>query len=394
MATYNGYTTDQLRNFVNQYFSNPNSADIQFLRNQGLIPNTNPDTLLYYGLTNILGFTPSQAQAAVSDVFAASPSPEPGTAAKEAGITLPSNWFSLTPQQQVDWYASQPLDTTNLYKFFNTPITELGLSSGITSDEQGIIDLVTGAKSSLANRTFGGTLYDTAELANQAKAADIAARTFGGALYPSVEAANTAKAADLAARTYGGKVYDTVTLANAARTAPPPTSNTNTNTNTNTGLNALMQERANAMGLPPNVSSAGLSELAKYDFSKAAPQLRMAGTYLNPLLMPTNKTMTPGVAPTYTPTSAPTREEAFMQYAFPQGVQGVTNIEDNITRGLQFARNYNMNPTETLSFINRALPSGSYITPEGLKAAIEPRAGLLALAQPFTGPSVSFQRHS
>ena len=153
-----------------------------------------------------------------------------------------------------------------------------------------------------------------------------------------------------------------------------------------------MQERANAMGLPPNVSSAGLSELAKYDFSKAAPQLRMAGMYANPLLMPTNKTMTPGVAPTYTPTSAPTREEAFMQYAFPQGVQGVTNIEDNITRGLQFARNYNMNPTETLSFINRALPSGSYITPEGLKAAIEPRAGLLALAQPFIGPSVSFQR--
>ena len=79
MATYNGYTTDQLRNFVNQYFSNPNSADIQFLRNQGLIPNTNPDTLLYYGLTNMLGFTPSQAQAAVSDVFAASPSPEPGS---------------------------------------------------------------------------------------------------------------------------------------------------------------------------------------------------------------------------------------------------------------------------------------------------------------------------
>jgi len=79
MATYNGYTTDQLRAFVNQYFSNPNSADIQYLRSQGLIPNTNPDTLLYFGLTNMLGFSPSQAQAAVSDVFSASSATEPGT---------------------------------------------------------------------------------------------------------------------------------------------------------------------------------------------------------------------------------------------------------------------------------------------------------------------------
>ena len=77
MATYNGYTTDQLRAFVDQYFSNPNSADIQYLRNQGLIPNTNPDTLLYFGLTNMLGFSPDVARTAVSDVFAPPPQEEP-----------------------------------------------------------------------------------------------------------------------------------------------------------------------------------------------------------------------------------------------------------------------------------------------------------------------------
>jgi len=79
MATYNGYTTDQLRAFVDQYFSNPNSADIQYLLNQGLISNTNPDTLLYFGLTNMLGFSPDTARSAVSDVFSASSTPEPGT---------------------------------------------------------------------------------------------------------------------------------------------------------------------------------------------------------------------------------------------------------------------------------------------------------------------------
>ena len=164
-----------------------------------------------------------------------------------------------------------------------------------------------------------------------------------------------------------------------------------TNTTTGAGLNAIMQQRFDAMGLPPGTDLSPLNALSKYDFSKAAPQLRMAGTYTNPLLMPT-KAGSPGVAPTYTPERAPTREEAFMQYVFPQGVTGVTDIEDNITRGLQFARNLNLTPTETLGLMNRALPANQYITPAQLQAAVEPRAGLLALAQQRTVPSVSFQR--
>jgi hypothetical protein len=81
-----------------------------------------------------------------------------------------------------------------------------------------------------------------------------------------------------------------------------------------------------------------------------------------------------------------------MRYAFPDGVAGATDIEDNITRGLQFARNLGLNPTETLGLINRALPAGQFIAPNQLQAAVEPRAGLLALAQPRVGPSVSFRR--
>jgi hypothetical protein len=156
MATYNGYTTDQLRAFVDQYFSNPNSADIQYLRNQGLIPNTNPDTLLYFGLTNMLGFSPDVARSAVSDVFAPPPQEEPPpyepppvyqpppvytatdgttfssesdrnnyqtainaqqklrTDAQAIGINLPSSWFVMTPQQQFDWYVSNKFGSDKL----------------------------------------------------------------------------------------------------------------------------------------------------------------------------------------------------------------------------------------------------------------------------------------
>ena len=148
MATYNGYTTDQLKAFVNQYFSNPNSADIQYLLNQGLISNTNPDTLLYFGLTNMLGFSPDDARSAVSDVFAPEPPPpayEPPpvytatdgttfsseadrnnyqsainaqqklrTDAQAIGVNLPSSWFVMTPQQQFDWYVSNKFGSDKL----------------------------------------------------------------------------------------------------------------------------------------------------------------------------------------------------------------------------------------------------------------------------------------
>lgn len=156
MATYNGYTTDQLRAFVDQYFSNPNSADIQYLLNQGLISNTNPDTLLYFGLTNMLGFSPDVARTAVSDVFAPPPQEEPPpyepppvyqpppvytatdgttfssesdknnyqaainaqqklrTDAQAIGINLPSSWFVMTPQQQFDWYVSNKFGSDKL----------------------------------------------------------------------------------------------------------------------------------------------------------------------------------------------------------------------------------------------------------------------------------------
>jgi hypothetical protein len=166
MATYNGYTTDQLRAFVDQYFSNPNSADVQFLLNQGLISNTNPDTLLYFGLTNMLGFSPDVARSAVSDVFAPAPQEEPpsnepppsyeppyepppvyqpppvytatdGTTfsseadrnnyqsainaqqklrsdAQAIGVNLPSSWFVMTPQQQFDWYVSNKFGSDKL----------------------------------------------------------------------------------------------------------------------------------------------------------------------------------------------------------------------------------------------------------------------------------------
>jgi len=158
MATYNGYTTDQLRAFVDQYFSNPNSADVQYLLNQGLISNTNPDTLLYFGLTNMLGFSPDVARSAVSDVFAPPPQEEPPppayepppvyqpppvytatdgttfssesdknnyqtainaqqklrTDAQAIGINLPSSWFVMTPQQQFDWYVSNKFGSDKL----------------------------------------------------------------------------------------------------------------------------------------------------------------------------------------------------------------------------------------------------------------------------------------
>lgn len=161
MATYNGYTTDQLRAFVDQYFSNPNSADVQYLLNQGLISNTNPDTLLYFGLTNMLGFSPDVARTAVSDVFAPPPQEEPPpyepppyepppvyqpppvytatdgttfssesernnyqtainaqqklrTDAQAIGINLPSSWFVMTPQQQFDWYVSNKFGSDKL----------------------------------------------------------------------------------------------------------------------------------------------------------------------------------------------------------------------------------------------------------------------------------------
>lgn len=155
MATYNGYTTDQLRAFVDQYFSNPNSADVQFLLNQGLISNTNPDTLLYFGLTNMLGFSPDVARSAVSDVFAPPPQEEPPyepppvyqpppvytatdgttfsseadrnnyqsainaqqklrTDAQAIGVNLPSSWFVMTPQQQFDWYVSNKFGSDKL----------------------------------------------------------------------------------------------------------------------------------------------------------------------------------------------------------------------------------------------------------------------------------------
>ena len=162
MATYNGYTTEDLKLFVQNNYLNPNTPAIQYLYNQGLIPNTNPDTLLYYGLVNMLGFSPDMARSAVSDVFA--PAPQEDTSSNESppsneptqsyqpppvytatdgttfsseadrnnyqsainaqqklrtdaqaiGVNLPSSWFVMTPQQQFDWYVSNKFGSDKL----------------------------------------------------------------------------------------------------------------------------------------------------------------------------------------------------------------------------------------------------------------------------------------
>jgi hypothetical protein len=84
--------------------------------------------------------------------------------------------------------------------------------------------------SDLANRTFNGVVYASAEDAQAAKdkaeeksakekAAEIASRTFGGKVYASVAEAEAAKAADLEARTFDGTVYATIAEAKAAKKA-------------------------------------------------------------------------------------------------------------------------------------------------------------------------------
>jgi len=309
------------------------------------------------------------------------------------GVTLPEAWNFMTPQQQVDWYVTNKIPAEKLKDFFSTDIKEIPGSGTYTPEEKALVDLITqrqagstGTTTTTGTGGTGGTTTTTGTGGTGGTTTTTGTGGTGGTTTTTGTGGTTTTTGTGNTTTGTGNTTTTTGTGNTTTT----TGTGGTTTTTGAGLNAIMQQRFDAMGLPQGTDLSPLDTLSKYDFSKAAPQLRMAGAYAEPIVMPTRGVA--GAMPTYTMGRAPTREEAFMQYAFPQGVSGVTDIEDNITRGLQYARNLNLTPAETLGLINRALPANQYITPTQLQAAIEPRAGLLALAQQRTVPSVSFQR--
>jgi hypothetical protein len=436
MATFYGnkgqYTDTQIRDFVNTYYNTEQGQkDIQYLVNQGAIlrsddPNVLNQRAAYYGLTQILGMPQSEATAAMAAVFPSGGASEVDALAK----VYEKSMLGGVSQDELDRAAG----AVGLYETDPFSIERVLESRGYKFGAPGSGELEKGYPSAAAIVESGQRIAD-AGVGNMIftpeynpPGSDTNRYDLAKAIVEAPDAAAKAKAIELA-NTQQAAMN---TAAQAAAQAK---------------VDQIMADRAQAMalGLPPSTDMSGLSALSKYDFSKAAPQLRMAGAYAEPLVMPTTRpglssfqqtigsskgavrqalqnrlpnqeitdadvsywathggvnavnqafpiVGTPGSMPSYTMGRAPTREEAFMRYTFPDGVAGATDIEDNITRGLQYARNLGLDPTETLGLINRALPAGQSITPAQLQAAVVPRAGLLALAQPRVGPSVSFQR--
>jgi hypothetical protein len=432
------YTDDQIRDFVNTYYNTEQGQkDIQYLVNQGAIlrsddPNVLNQRAAYYGLTQILGMPQSEATAAMAAVFPSGGASEVDALAK----VYEKSMLGGVSQDELDRAAG----AVGLYETDPFSIERVLESRGYKFGAPGSGELEKGYPSAAAIVESGQRIAD-AGVGNMIFTPEYNPPGSDTNRYDLAE--SIVKAPDAAAKAKA------IELANAQQAAM----NTAAQAAAQAKVDQIMADRAQAMalGLPPSTDMSGLSALSKYDFSKAAPQLRMAGAYAEPLVMPTTRpglssfqqtigsskgavrqalqnrlpnqeitdadvnywathggvnavnqafpiVGTPGSMPSYTMGRAPTREEAFMRYAFPDGVAGATDIEDNITRGLQYARNLGLNPTETLGLINRALPAGQSITPAQLQAAVVPRAGLLALSQSQSGsqvnagPSVSFQR--
>lgn len=121
-----------------------------------------------------------------------------------------------------------------------------------------------------------------------------------------------------------------------------------------------------------NINQTGLTAIPRTDFSKLAPELRMAGQYSPLLAAPTGRpgldqviqrldqgTQRFGAAegafePLYampTQAAAPTAEEAFRNYIYA----GDADPTLATTRGLQYARNLGLTPEQATALFNRSL---------------------------------------
>lgn len=121
-----------------------------------------------------------------------------------------------------------------------------------------------------------------------------------------------------------------------------------------------------------NINQTGLTAIPRTDFSKLAPELRMAGQYSPLLAAPTGRpgldqvtqrldqgTQRFGAAegafePLYampTQAAAPTAEEAFRNYIYAGGADPTLAT----TRGLQYARNLGLTPEQATALFNRSL---------------------------------------
>ncbi|NDC49649.1 MAG: hypothetical protein EBZ61_11340, partial [Micrococcales bacterium] len=263
------YTADQIRDFINS----PNffkDEDIQYLVNQKLIrPSDDPGVLkqraTYYGLTQLLGMPESEANSAMAAVF-----PQGGQEDVNALAKLyEQSMITGVPTGALEEAAAKLglYGTTDSYDIqrilAERGSTNAAVTGGGPSPEAIVQYGPTVAKTGEGNLIFSPN-YDAP-----------GSETNRYALAQAVTGAKTdaEKAAALAEATKQQQAMDA-----AARAA------------TDARLQQIMsdREKAMALGLPPSTDMSGLSALSKYDFSKAAPQLRMAGMYANPLLMPTN----------------------------------------------------------------------------------------------------------
>ena len=151
-------------------------------------------------------------------------------------------------------------------------------------------------------------------------------------------------------------------------------------------------------GGAPNVNQTGITQPTRTDFSRLAPQLRMAGQYSPLLAEPTGrpsldqviqrldaKTQKFGPAEgTFesvyempTQAAAPTAEEAFKNYIYAGGADPTVAT----TRGLQYARNLGLTPEQSTALFNRAL--GTDFTLSDYDRVMAENAGLFpAMPQP------------
>jgi hypothetical protein len=147
-----------------------------------------------------------------------------------------------------------------------------------------------------------------------------------------------------------------------------------------------------------NINQTGLTSIPRTDFSRLAPQLRMAGQYSPLLAEPTGrpsldqviqrldaKTQKFGPAEgTFesvyempTQAAAPTAEEAFRNYIYAGGADPTVAT----TRGLQYARNLGLTPEQSTALFNRAL--GTDFTLSDYDRVMAENAGLFpSMPQP------------
>jgi hypothetical protein len=147
-----------------------------------------------------------------------------------------------------------------------------------------------------------------------------------------------------------------------------------------------------------NINQTGLTAIPRTDFSRLAPQLRMAGQYSPLLAEPTGRpsldqviqrldASTQKFGPAEgtfesayempTQAAAPTAEEAFRNYIYAGGADDTLAT----TRGLQYARNLGLTPEQSTALFNRAL--GTDFTLSDYDRVMAENAGLFpSMPQP------------